>query len=64
MLTMINGGYFNIFITFPNISMMYPILVYLIVVLYSHSYGICIKALMTINSNEQPVVSKCAHYII
>ena len=30
------GRYFNIFITFPNISMMYPIAVILIMGLYSH----------------------------
>ena len=52
MLTVIVGGYFNAFITFPSISMMYPKLVYSIVGLYSHSYGICIKAFMAINIQE------------
>ena len=36
------GSLFNIFIMFPTFPM-YPILVYLIVGLYSHSYGVCIK---------------------
>ena len=67
MLTVIMGGYFNMFITFPNISMTYPILVHSNVGLYSHSYGVCIKAFMGVNgrvsSNEHPVVSNCACYI-
>ena len=46
------GAYFNIFIAFPNISMMYPIVVYSIVGLYSYVYGICIKAFMAINCEE------------
>ena len=46
-------AYFNIFITFSNVSMMYPILIYSIVGFYIHySYGICIKAFMAVNSKE------------
>ena len=52
MLTVIMGAYFNVFITFPNVSVTYPVLVYLIVGLYSNSYGICIKAFVAINSEE------------
>ena len=53
MLTVIMEAYFNIFIMFPNISMMYTILVYLNVGLFSHSYGICIKkTLMAIIGKE------------
>ena len=68
MLTVIMGAYFNVFITFPNVSMTYPILVYSIVGLYSLSYGICIKAFMAVNgenflSNQQQMVSNCARYI-
>ena len=32
--------------------MTYPILVYSIVGLYSHSYGICIEAFMAVNGNN------------
>ena len=46
------GRLFYIFITFLNVSMTYPILVYSIVGLYSHSYGICIEAFMAINGKE------------
>ena len=52
MLTVIMGGYFNAIIMFPNISMTYPILFHSIVGLYSHSYGICIKAFMAVNGKE------------
>ena len=52
MLTVIMGGYFNVFIMFPNVSMTYPILVYLIVGLYSLSYGVCMKAFMAVNGEE------------
>ena len=52
MLTVIIGSYFNVFIMFPNVFMTYPILVYSIVGLYSHSYGVCIKALMAVNGEE------------
>ena len=49
MLTVIMGAYFNFFIMFPNVSMMCLILVYLIVGLYSYSYGICSKPFMAVN---------------
>ena len=52
MLTVIIGAYFNVFITFSNVSMTYPILVHLIVRMYSHSYGVCIKAYMAINGKK------------
>ena len=52
MLTVIMGAYFKVFITLPNVFMMYPILVYLIVGLHSHSYDICIKAFMAVNGEE------------
>ena len=43
----------GVFLTFfSNVSMTYPILVYFIVGLYSHSYGVCIKAFMAINGKE------------
>ena len=37
---------------FSNVSMTYPILVYLIVGLHSNLYDICIKAFMAINGKE------------
>ena len=50
--------------------MTYPILVYSIMGLYSHSYGICINFKgfydhwqQRISSNEEPLVSNCACYI-
>ena len=46
------GGYLNVFITLPNVSMVYTILVYSIVGLYNHSYGVCIKAFMAVNGEE------------
>ena len=52
MLTVIMEAYFIIFIMFPTVSVMLPILVYLIAGLYSHSYGVCIKAFMAINDEE------------
>ena len=39
-------------VTFPKISMTCPILVYLIVGIYSHSYGVCIQAFMAVNGKE------------
>ena len=45
LLIMIMGGYFNIFIMFPNIPMTYPIVVHLIMGLYSHLYGILLRFL-------------------
>ena len=41
----IMGAHFTVFITFPNVSITHPVLVYSIVWLFSHSYGICIKTL-------------------
>ena len=45
-------GYFNIFIMFCNVSMTHTVLLYLIVGLYSHSYGIYIKAFIVVNGKE------------
>ena len=52
------GRYFNVFITFPNISMTYPLVLVLIMALYSHQHGVC----------SQPIVAKipsanCVFYI-
>ena len=52
MLTVIIGAYFNVFITFPYVSMTYAIIVYSIVGLYNHSYGVCIEAFMAANGEE------------
>ena len=52
MLIVIMGGYFNVFITFPYISMTYPIVVHLIIGLYSHSFGICIKVFVAVSGEE------------
>ena len=46
------GTYINVFTTFCNVSMIYPILVYLIVGLCSYLCGVCIKAFMAINDKE------------
>ena len=45
----------------------YPILVYSIMGLYTHSYGMCIKVYMAIkgqefSSNEEPMVTNYAYY--
>ena len=52
MLTVLTGAYFNIFITFSNVSMTYHILVYSNVGLYSPSNGVFIKAFMAVNDKE------------
>ena len=54
MLTVIMEAYFSIFIMYPIVSVMLPILVYLIAGLYGHScmYSVCIKAFMAINGEE------------
>ena len=48
MVTDTDYDYGSIIITFPNVSMTYPILVYLIMGLYSLSYGVNIKVFMAI----------------
>ena len=55
MLTVIMGGYFNIFITFPNVSIMYPILVYCGMLLWP----LLAKTFL----NEESLVSNCACHI-
>ena len=61
---MIVGGIFNIFITFPNISMMYPMAVILIMGLYSHQHGICFKAFIADSGKEfHHLVSNCVFCI-
>ena len=40
---MIVGGIFNVFIMFPNISMMHPIVHISIMGLYNHQHGICFE---------------------
>ena len=52
MLTVIMGANFKVFIMFSNISMTYPMLVYLIVGWYSHTCGIFMKAFMAVNGKE------------
>ena len=55
---MIVGGIFNVFIMFPIVYMMYPIATILIMGLYSHSCGICIKVFMAINGKEFHLFNK------
>ena len=63
------GKLFNIFIMFSIVSIKYPMLVYSIMTLYSHSYGICGKVCKTVSGkgshqvHKEPVVSNCACYI-
>ena len=51
---------------FPNVSMTYPILdlVYSIMRLYSHSYGICIKILMAVSGKEFCHVMVIVHVML
>ena len=55
---MIVGGVFNVFITFPNVSMAFPIVFILIMGLYSHSHGICFKVFIAISREEFLSVSE------
>ena len=52
------GRYYNILITFSNISMTYPITLISIMGLYSLWYDICIKVFMTISSKEFRLFNK------
>ena len=57
------GRYFNVFITFPNISMTYPMAVISIMGLYSHQLGI-FKAFIADSGEEfHLLVSNCVFYI-
>ena len=58
------GRYFNVFIMFPNVSMMYPIAFILIMRLYSHQHGICFKVFIADSGKEFcQLVSNCVFYI-
>ena len=62
---MIVGGIFNVFITFPNVSMTYPIAVVLIMGLYSRQHGVCFKALIADSGGKEfhQLVSNCVFYM-
>ena len=61
---MIVGGIFNVFITFLNVSMMYPIAVISIMGLYRHQHGICFKAFIADSGKEFcQLVSNCVFYM-
>ena len=61
---MIVGGIFNVFITFPNISMTFPIAIILIMGLYSHQHGICLKVFIAVSGEEfHQLVSNYVRYI-
>ena len=61
---MIVGGYFNMFITFSNVSMTYPIALISIMGLYSHQHGICFKVFIADSGKEFcQLVSNCVFYI-
>ena len=61
---MIVGGIFNVFITFPNVSIMYPIAVISVMGLYSHPCGVCVKAFIGDSGKEfHQLVSNCEFYI-
>ena len=58
------GRYFNIFITFPNVSVTYPIVLISIMGLYSHQRGVCFKVFIADNGEEfNQLVSNCVFYI-
>ena len=52
------GGIFDVYIMFPNVSMMYPIATISIMGLYSHSHGLCIKVFMAISGKEFHLFNK------
>ena len=61
---MIVGAIFNVFIMFPNVSMMFPIAFISIMGLYSHSHGICFKVFIAVRGEEfHLLVSNCVCYI-
>ena len=61
---MIVGSILNVFIAFPNVSMMYPIVVISIMGLYSHQHGICFKVFIADSGKEiHQLVSNCVFYI-
>ena len=46
------GDILNVFITLPNVSMMFPIAFISIMGLYSHSHGICFKVFIAVSGKE------------
>ena len=46
------GRYFNVFITFPNVSMTYPIVLISIMGLYIHQHGVCFKVFIADSGEE------------
>ena len=56
--------YFNVLITFSNISMMHPIVLISIMGLYSHQHGVCFKVFIANDGKEfRQLVSNCVFYI-
>ena len=52
------------FKTFPNVSMTYPIVLILIMGLYSHQHGVSFKVFIGDSSKEfRQLVSNCVFYI-
>ena len=65
MLIVILGGYFNVSMMLPNISMTHPIVVVSMKGgLYSHWYSICIKVFMAVSDNriKETIVSNSMLY--
>ena len=51
-------------IMFPNVSMMYPIVLILIMGLYSHQHGICFKVFIADSGEEfRQLVINCIYYV-
>ena len=58
------GRYYNVFIAFPNVYMMYSIAVILIMGLYSHKHGVHFKVFIADSGEEfHQLVSNCVFYI-
>ena len=54
---------FNVFMMFPNISMMFHIAFILIMGLYSHSHDVCFKVFIAVSEKEFcQLVSNCVLY--
>ena len=60
---MIVGGILNVFITFPNVYMAYPMAVILIMGLYSHQYGIFNAFIADSGKEFHQLVSNRVFYI-
>ena len=64
-MTVAVGSIFNVFITFPNVSIMFAIACISIMALYSHSHGICFKVFIALSGEEfHQLVSNCVCYIL